>query len=64
MLTVLLLRCHCKFLLGRVVYLLVSLTQGPEVPGSIRGPANYFDSFLLSLIQEKRLSVTGESLCT
>ena len=37
------------------------LTQEPEVPGLISGPATV--SFLLPLIQEGHLSVTGESMC-
>ena len=35
------------------------LTQEPEVPGSPFGPATYF---LIPLIQEGQLSVTGESM--
>ena len=51
-------------LLGGVAQLVVRLTQGPEVqyPGSIPGQATYF-LFLLPLIQEGQLSVTGESMC-
>ena len=40
------------------------LTQEPEVPGPIPDPATYVLSFLLPLIQEGQLSVTGESMCT
>ena len=35
-------------------------TQEPQIPSSIPGPATYFP-FLLPLIQEGQLSVTGES---
>ena len=48
---------------GRVAQLVERLTQEPEVPGAIPGPATYRLSFLLPLIQEGQLSVTGESMC-
>ena len=45
----------------RVAQSVARLTQETEVPGSITGPATIFFLFLLSLIQEEQLSVTGES---
>ena len=46
---------------GRVAQSVARLTQEPEVPGSVLGPA--YLSFLLPLIQEGQLLVTGESTC-
>ena len=48
---------------GGIVLSVGHLTCKSEVLGSIPGLATYF-SFLLSLIQEGQLSVTGESMCT
>ena len=47
--------------LSRVAQSVARLTHEPEVPGSIPGPATYF---LLRLIQEGQLSVTGGTICT
>ena len=47
---------------GRVAQSEARLTQEPEVPGSIPGPATYFRFFFAS--HEGQLSVTGESMCT
>ena len=47
---------------GHVAQSVVCLTQEPEVPGSIPGPGHIL-SFLLPLIQEGELSVTGKSMC-
>ena len=46
---------------GRVAQSVGHLTCKSEVMGSIPGLATYF---LLPLIQEGQLSVTGESMCT
>ena len=48
---------------GRVAQSVARLTQEPEVPGSIPGPAHIL-SFLFPLIQEGQSSDTGESICT
>ena len=50
------------FLPGRVARMVPRLTQEPEVPGSMPGPATFFH-FLLPLIQERQLSGTYESMC-
>ena len=46
---------------GHVAQSVARLTQEPEVPGSIPG---HILSFLLPLIQQAQLSVTGKSMCT
>ena len=54
--------CHVKEKLpGRVAQSIGHLTRKSEVLGLIPGMATLF-SFLLSLIQEGQLSVTGESM--
>ena len=47
---------------GRVAQSVGHLTRKSEVLGSISGLATIL-SFLLPLIQEGQLSVTGESMC-
>ena len=48
---------------GHVTQSVGNLTRKSEVLGSIPSLATYF-FFLLLLIQEGQLSVTGESMCT
>ena len=50
-----------KYEPGRVAQSIGHLTRKSEVLGSITGLATYF---LLPLIQEGQLSITGESMCT
>ena len=49
---------------GRVALSVGHLTRKSEVLDSIPGLATYFRQFLLPLIQEGQLSVTGEGMCT
>ena len=46
---------------GHIAQSVAHLTQEPEVPGLIPGPAIL--SFLLPLIQEGQLPVTGKNMC-
>ena len=50
-------------LAGRVAQSVGHLTRKSAVLGSIPGLAMHILSFLLSLIQERQLSVAGESMC-
>ena len=49
---------------GREAQSVARLTQEPEVPDWIDTRSGHILSFLLPLIQEEQLSVTGESMCT
>ena len=56
---------YAQTVLGRVEQSVAGLPQEPEVLGLIPGrPHTGVLSFLLPLIQEGQLSVTGESMCT
>ena len=53
---------HIFFLPGRVAQLVAHLTQEPDVPGSIPGPAAYFVS--PSAGSRSTVVSYGESMCT
>ena len=50
--------------LGRVAQSVVRLTQEPEVQGLIPGPVTYFRFFFRRFEKGKKLTVTGEGMCT
>ena len=50
--------------LGRIAQSVARLTQEPEVQGLIPGPATYFRFSFRRFKKGKKLSVTGEGMCT